>query len=277
MLRILGEFGRTNEVPALLSILGNAKEPEPVRLAALSALRRFDDDRIATAVLAGYSTFPPAVRPHAIDLLIGRLPWTLRLVTAVDRGLIAPADISMDQLRQISLHNDYGVNQLVQKRWGKISGGTAEEKLAEVRRFNNDLRAAAGDSKAGRELFKNACAVCHKLFDEGGAVGPDLTHANRSDRNYLLISIVDPSSVVRAEHLSYLLRTTDGRVLSGLLVEQSQASVTLLDAKGERITVARDKVQTLKESPVSLMPEGLLSAMNPQELRDLFAYLQSNH
>ena len=65
-------------------------------------------------------------------------------------------------------------------------------------------------------------------------------------------------------------------VLTGLLVEQTPAQVTLLDAKGERVTVPREKVQTVKQSPVSLMPEGLLSGMKPQQLRDLFAYLQSN-
>src|SRR4029453_9922143 len=98
-----------------------------------------------------------------------------------------------------------------------------------------------------------------------------------SDRNYLLVSIVDPGAIVRAEYLSYLVKTTDGRVLSRLLVEQTPASLTRGGAKGERTTVPRDKVQTLKESPVSLMPEGLLSGMKPQQLRDLFSYLQSNN
>ena len=60
------------------------------------------------------------------------------------------------------------------------------------------------------------------------------------------------------------------------MVEQTPAQVTLLDAKGERVTVRARTVQTIKESPVSLMPEGLLSGMKPQQLRDLFSYLQSN-
>jgi len=90
-----------------------------------------------------------------------------------------------------------------------------------------------------------------------------------------LVSIVDPSAVVRAEYLNYLVKTTDGRVLSGLLVEQTPAAVTLLGAKGERTTIPREKVQLLKESPVSLMPEGLEQGLSKQDLADVIAYVKS--
>jgi putative heme-binding domain-containing protein len=113
------------------------------------------------------------------------------------------------------------------------------------------------------------------LFGEGNQVGPDLTHANRKNTEELLATIVNPSAVIRKEYLSFLVLTTDGRVLTGLLVEQSPSSVTLLSAKNERIVVPRDKIDSIDESPTSLMPENLLSELKPQELRDLFSYLQS--
>jgi putative heme-binding domain-containing protein len=156
-----------------------------------------------------------------------------------------------------------------------VQATTPEEKLAEVRRLNNDLRAASGDARAGKELYKQHCASCHKLFGEGGTVGPDLTHANRQDRQALLVSIIDPSAVVRKEYLSWVVRTTDGRVLTGLLAEQTPGQLTLVDAKNERTTLSRGRVESMEESPVSLMPEDLLRNLKPQQVRDLFAYLQS--
>jgi putative heme-binding domain-containing protein len=137
------------------------------------------------------------------------------------------------------------------------------------------LRAGTGDARAGRELYRKHCAVCHRLFGEGETVGPDLTHANRKDRDSLLVSLVDPSALIRKEYVSYIVQTTDGRVLTGVMAAQTPGSITLLTAKNERTTLAREKIESIQESPASLMPENLLQPLKPQELRDLFSYLQS--
>ncbi len=114
------------------------------------------------------------------------------------------------------------------------------------------------------------------MFGEGNLVGPELTHANRHNLAELLAAIVDPSATIRREYLNFLVQTTDGRVLTGLLVEQTPGSVTLLSAKNERTVIARDAIESLSESAASLMPENLLKELKPQELRDLFGYLQCN-
>jgi putative heme-binding domain-containing protein len=113
------------------------------------------------------------------------------------------------------------------------------------------------------------------LFDEGNQIGPELTHANRKNTDELLSTIVSPSAVIRKEFMSFVVQTTDGRVLTGLIADQSPSSVTLLGAKNERTVIERDKIESLNESPTSLMPENLLSELKPQEVRDLFSYLQS--
>jgi putative heme-binding domain-containing protein len=144
-----------------------------------------------------------------------------------------------------------------------------------MRRFNNDLRAAPGDVKAGIRVYNQVCARCHKLYGSGGELGMDLTNSNRKDRNYLLTQIVDPSVYIRKEYMSYEARTKSGRVISGLMVEQDGASVTLIDADYRKMRIPRSDIADLKESEVSIMPEGLLEKLTPQQLRDLFAYLQS--
>jgi putative heme-binding domain-containing protein len=90
-----------------------------------------------------------------------------------------------------------------------------------------------------------------------------------------LTHIVDPSVYIRKEYMSYEARTTSGRVVMGLMVEQDAASVTLMDGEYRRTRLARSEIAKLDESEVSIMPEGLLDPLTPQQLRDLFAYLQS--
>lgn len=275
MLRLLGELERPEAVPVALRVL-EADEPEPLRLAALDALRGSPQDDLAAALLRRWAGWNQRVRGKARELLLGRKAWARAFLEEVDQGRIAAAVVPVEQLRMVALHQDSRLDQLVTKHWGTVTSGTPEEKLAEMRRFNNDLNAGPGDPSRGRELFKNICAVCHRLYDEGEAVGPDLTHANRKDREFLLASLVDPSAVIRKEYLNYNVETADGAVQTGLIAEQSPSSVTLMAARNERVTINRNSIRSIRESAVSLMPEGLLTPLKPQELRDLFGYLQSD-
>ena len=107
------------------------------------------------------------------------------------------------------------------------------------------------------------------------SLGPDLTSANRGDRDYLLVSLVDPSSVIRKEYVSLIVQTRDGRVVTGLPMGRDDSGITLRTAKNEQIVIATSDVDEVRESPVSLMPDDLYRQFKPQELRDLFAYLQA--
>jgi putative heme-binding domain-containing protein len=252
----------------------NSEAAEPLRLAALGALAPFDSPRLADDLLAAYPGATPAVQARIRDVLLARATWGGAFLAAVDRGEIPAADATLDQIRAVALHGNAEFDALVRKWWGNVTGGTPEEKLAEIRRLSNDLRAAPGDPAAGRDLFTKHCANCHQLFGEGKKVGPELTTANRQDQNYLLASLVDPSAVVRKEYLSFNVRTTAGQIFTGLIVDQTPAGVTLLDAKNQRMEIARDEIEELAEATVSLMPESLYKEFKPQALRDLFGYLQ---
>jgi putative heme-binding domain-containing protein len=120
------------------------------------------------------------------------------------------------------------------------------------------------------------CSACHQLFGEGTKLGPDLTSANRADRDFLLISLVDPGSVIRKEYVSIVLQTTDGRIETGLAVAQDASGTTIVTSKNERKFFAASEIEELRESGVSHMPDTLYRQLKPQELRDLFAWLQGD-
>ena len=265
------------EVVVALTQLFAGADAEPVRLAALSALAQIGNSQTPEIILAEYPRLSDRLKSAARMTLLGRKKWAAAALRAVNAGELDAKDFQHDELRVVAEHGDRALDDLVRKHWGTIGRGTPEEKLAEVRRLNNDLRAAAGDARQGRALFTKHCANCHKLFSEGAAVGPDLTFANRTDRDYLLISLVDPSSVIRKEFLTYNARLDDGRVVSGLIAEQNAERVTFFSAKGEKVVVPRSSIEELRESTMSLMPDNLYREFTPQELRDLFTFLQAKN
>ena len=275
MIQLLGELGDSTDGGRLLKLIGEA--PEPLQLAALDALPSFDLPELAAQLLQRYPKLDERVRARVGQVLLSRKAWAQEILREVDAGRLPANEFGVAQLRVVTLHEDKELNDLVRKHWGSISGGTAEEKLAEMRRLNNDLNAGPGVPTHGKEVFTRACAVCHTLFGEGGKVGPDLTLANRSDREFLLGSLVDPSAAIRKEYLAYEVETKDGRMLSGVIADQSGGNLTLAISTGERTVVPQAQVVSLRESAVSLMPEGLVKPLKPQELRDLFSYLQSQN
>lgn len=243
--------------------------------AALELLSQYNEPRIALELMRIHqASHDPALRSRIRDLLLSRAEWAEPWLMAVDRGEILAEITSLEQVRRVNLLGSPRLDEIVAKHWGKLVGQTREERLAEVRRLNNDLRAGEGSVEAGQRLFQAHCAKCHRLFGEGNRVGPDLTSANRQDREFLLLSLVDPSSVIRKEYVSAIVQTASGRVVTGMPVARTQDTLVLVDSKGDRQTISTSDVEELQDSPLSLMPDDLFRQFKPQELRDLFAYLQ---
>ncbi|HZU38799.1 MAG TPA: c-type cytochrome, partial [Gemmataceae bacterium] len=275
LIEVFGQIGRPDCVPRLLGLLGPG-QPEAVRRAALGALQPFSEPAIADTVLHWYATLPTDLRVRAQTLLLSRLASARKLIHAVDAGRIPAKDLSFDQVRKVLLFQDPALAQLVEKHWGTLTPATPGQKRARIASINHMLDLGKGNPTRGKAIFEKTCAVCHTLFGQGNKVGPDLTGVDRRDRNFLITSIVDPSAAIRKEYVAYVIATSNGRVLTGLVAESTPKTITLLDAKNERILIPREQIEEMKASAQSLMPEKLLDPFDDQQICDLFSYLQSN-
>ncbi len=151
-----------------------------------------------------------------------------------------------------------------------------ESQQARLAKFEPLLR--GGDAARGRAVFassKVACATCHAVGSQGGKVGPDLTRvgAIRSGRD-ILESILFPTSTLAQGYEPFILETRDGDEYSGIVVEGDEHRVVLGLPSGAEISLARARLKQLRRASLSIMPEGLETAMSEREFRDLLAYLQ---
>ena len=276
VLETLGLWQRFGSAADIADVLAYVDPSRSVRVQemAVQALGRFSTSPIVDHFLQSYPLAPASVQAVMRDVLFGRVESAQAFLEWMPKQGVKPDQVPLSQIRRLALLNNDAINDVVRSVWGNVGPGSPEEKLATMRRYNNDLRAGTGDPARGKEIFTRQCGKCHKLFNEGGAVGPDLTGTTRQDLPALLANIVDPSAVVRREYLNFIVQTTSGRILTGLLAEQNAASVILLDAEAKRVEIPRDEIEEMSESTTSIMPDRLLDPLSPQEIRDLFSFLQ---
>jgi putative heme-binding domain-containing protein len=232
-------------------------------------------DPAAPALIGGKLRWmQPQDRARVIAASASRVATAKAVIEAVADRRIAATDISPAVARQIVGLGDGSLSRRLGETWGTV--GAADPDLRQsIERLRMELSATEGkeDLVAGRSLFQRVCASCHKLYGEGGELGPDLTGSGRSDLGYLLENVVAPNAVVAADYRMTVVETKDGRILNGLLRSPNPGTITLLTAAGP-LTLARDDVGRIETQSGSMMPEGLLDGMTPEERRDLVAYLR---
>jgi putative heme-binding domain-containing protein len=272
--RTLGELGRPGSLAPLLGLL-DAGQPEAVRTAALLAVQRYEAPGVADSLVAQYPKMPAALQDKTRDVLLSRPSWSSSALAAVESGALPAKDFSVVQVRRVLLHNDPSLAVRAGKLWSNVRPATSRETTGRISAVAVLLAKGKGDTDRGKAVVAKVCLNCHQLFGEGEKIGPDLTAADRKNLDVLIPNVVDPNGVIREGFQQYVVATTDGRVLSGLLAENSGGKLTVLDAKGVRTSLRETDVDSLKPADVSLMPEGLLDPLTEQEVRDLFAYLRS--
>ncbi len=262
--------------PMLLHLVRS--EPGPLRLHAIRALAAYTAPHVAETLIQLYPKLSAAERRAALATLAARLPWARALVDAVAAGHIPRTDLTADLVRQLRNVADERLTERLREIWGVVRKSPAEKAalLEKYRRLLTDRSLPKPDVNLGRAVFNRVCAQCHTLYGQGGNVGPDLTGSNRADLDYALSNVVDPSSVMAQEYVPHIILTTDGRIITGIVKQQTDRTVTVQTAD-ELITLPKDEIEAMKQSEQSMMPDDLLQQLSAHEVRSLFAYLATTH
>jgi putative heme-binding domain-containing protein len=248
-------------------------ESEDLRVDAIRGFALMENAAAPAILLGRIGTFKPSERRAVVETLASRKSYALALLDAIKVGDVPKSDLPAHVVRSLrDLLGDaftqvYGpVKELGQER---------QKQFSKYTRLLTDKRLEEANPVRGRMVFAKTCAACHRLYGEGGSVGPDLTGSNRANLDYLLLNSIDPSFDVPEAYRTTQVLTVDGRAVNGVLAEEDNNRIVLKTPEQPRVVIAKADIEVRKISPQSMMPEGQLEQLKEQEVVDLVRYLQT--
>ena len=221
-----------------------------------------------------WKAMSPLVRREAVEVLFSRSEGIEALLGAIESHLLAPSEIDLARLQQLQKHSNPSFRLRAQKILD--SGAVPSRDRAQVIEKYRLALGIAGKREDGRGVFARICASCHQAEGRGVDVGPNLaTVSNRSEED-LLVHILDPNREVAPNFVNYNVATVEGRVISGIITEESANAIILKRSEGANDVIPRDQIETVQSTGVSLMPEGLEKGLSVQDFADLIAFSPDN-
>ena len=263
-------LGPVAEALGVLPGLLDARQSNAIQLAALQTLAALPDPRVGPLVVEHWKALSPTVRGEAVEALFARADRLDALLTALEKGSIAPTDLDPARRQQLLGLADAGLRRRAAALFGENARVDRGKAVAQYR----EALSMTGSMEQGRAVFVKICATCHRAEAQGVDVGPNLATVTGRTAEDLLIHILDPNREVAPIYVNYNVATTDGRVVSGIIADESANAVTLKRAEGVTEVVSRPQIEEITSTGLSLMPEGLEKGLEPQAMADLIAYLR---
>ncbi|MEM7232510.1 MAG: PVC-type heme-binding CxxCH protein [Planctomycetota bacterium] len=260
---------RATNLEVIASLLSPQSSPG-MQSAAVRALVETASDETPSALLASWPQYTPKLRGEVLDALLSRAPWTQVLLGAIESKAVTADAIDAERQRRLLSSKDAGV----QARAKRVLISRPNRDREAVLKAFGAAATLKGDSTRGAKTFGTKCSVCHRLADKGHAVGPDLAALPDKTSAALLVSILDPNRAVEEKYRLYTLTMRDGRVLSGIVGDESSTQLEIIAQENRRETVLRSKILGLVREPHSMMPEGLEKDLNAQDLADVMQYVR---
>jgi len=258
--------------PELIPVLPAALDDAALRLEAIRAIAAFDDAALGKLLLTRFSSLTDAEQAEAMQTLASRGRYGRMLTEALAGGSIPKRAVAPHIARQ--LQRVVGVRFV--EVWGQVDQSAGEERAyARYRGLLNDTAMKAADATRGRGVFLRTCGPCHKMYGEGGTIGPDITGSNRANLEYLLFNVLNPNGEVQDAYRMVVITTRDGRTHVGSVASETERQISLRVVGGEPVTLNKADIQSRETTATSMMPQGLFDSLTDREVIDLVGYLRT--
>ncbi len=267
---LLGRMDWSVASAALLKLSTNESD-ESLRAVAIRALCSFGQPETAKVLLppGAWPRYTPTQRETIISALLAPGTHLAGMLDAIEAGALPANAISNIRRGFFQKSKDAAIRERAAKLFA-AAGGDRQKAFEDAK----VVLTMTANPPHGREVFRNVCAVCHRLDQEGHAVGPDLFDMRRQTKENILFHIIVPDAEVAPAFAPYVVETKDGRVFSGIMASETPTSVTLRGPLAQETSVLRSEIAKLEAAPGSLMPNGIEATISKQDLADLLGYLR---
>jgi putative heme-binding domain-containing protein len=225
---------------------------------------------LATKALDRWRDLALATRRELVAGLASSLALAEPLIRALERQVITPGELDAAMRHGLQHLPDAPLRSRAEAAIAKFAPPPRSAILA---RYQAALP-LEGDPRRGEALFVRNCQTCHQHRGQGHRVGPDLSGIAGRAPEALLVDIIDPNREVEPDYVVLAAATRQGRILSGLLAEETATTVKLRRAEGVEEIILRTEIDELRSTGQSLMPEGLEQTIGLQDMADLIAFLR---
>jgi putative membrane-bound dehydrogenase-like protein len=254
------------ELPPLLD------EPA-LRVDAIRSIAAFDSERLGKVLIEKYPRVSASEKTETIQTLASRRSYGQLLTEAIQQDIVPRRDIPTHVARQLLRVVGSGFTDV----WGPVERGATDERVYSRYRalLNDSLMMGRANAQNGRALFLRTCGACHKMYGEGGAIGPDLTGSNRANVDYLLSNVLEPNAEVPDSYKMVVVTTRDGRNFSGNMIAETDRQLTLRIVGRDPVVINKSEIQSREATAVSMMPPRLFDTLTESEVVDLVGYLRT--
>jgi putative membrane-bound dehydrogenase-like protein len=229
------------------------------------------DPAFSAGVIKEWPLLRPGVRLAAMDAMLARPERAAAILTAIKFGTIPAADLSWIQIIFLREHPDSNLHQAAAVFLGQVVNNSGREAVS---RFLPSLR-MAGSAGRGREIFQAHCAACHVIGKIGNPLGVPLTAANTTNKQDVLIKILDPHRNPPVDYPATVIQTSDGESVIGFIAAQNSVSLRLCDAAGDERDFALANIVSQQNLGISIMSGGLGATLSQQGMANLLEFVSS--
>ena len=242
-----------------LKTLLNVEQPGPVRRAALAVAYRVDSPQTADVLIETWNQLLPEERITAGTTLLQRMSWIRRLMDALESEQLDVRDLDASTVNGLRNCQNYSI----MKRLGKlIAAPSAADRRELIQRYViaiDDGATVSSDNAA--KAYTTHCGVCHGKLDDKATdafrVGPPLQNLKKWSTTQWVTAVLAPNANVEPKFKQYRVLTKSGQIYSGRALAQTERGIRLALSDGKLVEVERAEIDEMKDSGVSMMPEGL--------------------